>query len=440
MCPKLAIRTMSKKPNSPTGKSNSPTAKPNRAPGLAMSLIAISLAVLAVFAGTGALTRASQGGMPSIGISPGIILPLPLQSIAITQPSKSPSEQAERVPAQKSVTCLGHLEPMGEIVKLTAPSSTQETVVGQLKCEEGDNIKEGQVLAVLGNENRLKAGVKQAEGSVAVARGKLAIVKAGAKRGQIDAQRSEVKRLESQLRARVDAQKALITKIENAFRQACIDYKRYEFLHKEKAVSNFDFDQKKLAMENSQQELIQAKAQLQEIISSQAAAIESARATLDSIAEVRTVDVEEANAELEQAEGNLAQARAALEQAYIRSPLTGKILKIYARPGERIAEEGFAELGRTQSMFVLAEVYQSDIAKVRLGQNVLIEADSLPGCKLSGTVKRIGQQVRKQNVINSDPTANIDERVVEVRVQLGPDASRKVQHLSNCQVTASIQI
>jgi HlyD family secretion protein len=273
-----------------------------------------------------------------------------------------------------------------------------------------------------------------------VARGKLAIVKAGAKRGQIDAQRSEVKRLESQMRARIDAQKAVIAKIENAFRQACIDYKRYEFLHKERAVSNFDFDQKKLAMETSQQELIQAKAQLQEIMSSQTAAIEAARATLDSIAEVRTVDLDAANAEIEQAEGNLAQARAALEQAYIRSPLTGKVLKIYARPGEKIAEEGFAELGRTQSMFVLAEVYQSDIAKVRLGQNVLVEADSLPGCKLNGTVKRIGQQVRKQNVINSDPTANIDERVVEVRVQLAPDASRKVQHLSNCQVTASIQI
>lgn len=356
-----------------------------------------------------------------------------------TVKAQGQTESGQPIFDQKTVTCLGKLEPLGEVVTLDAPTSTT-TVISELKCEEGDSVSSGQILAVLDSEKRLQAAVKQAEAQVAVARARLAVVKAGARRGEIEAQRSEIRRLESQQKARLESQKAVITKLENAYRQAGIDYKRYEFLLKEKAIASFDFDQKKLAMETALQELKQAKAQIDEIQISQSAAIDSARATFDRIAEVRPVDVATAEAELQQSEGSLAQAVAALEQAYIRSPLNGKVLKIYTRPGEKVSEEGFAEMGRTESMFALAEVYQSDISKIQLGQKVLVIADSLPGCKLYGRVKRIGQEVRRQNVINADPTANIDERVIEVRVQLEPASSAKVQHLSNSQITATIEI
>jgi HlyD family secretion protein len=43
-------------------------------------------------------------------------------------------------------------------------------------------------------------------------------------------------------------------------------------------------------------------------------------------------------------------------------------------------------------------------------------------------------------VINTDPTANIDARIVEVRVQLDPESSQKVMNLTNLQVDVSIQL
>jgi HlyD family secretion protein len=43
-------------------------------------------------------------------------------------------------------------------------------------------------------------------------------------------------------------------------------------------------------------------------------------------------------------------------------------------------------------------------------------------------------------VINTDPTANIDARIVEVRVQLDPKSSQKVMNLTNLQVDVSIQL
>ncbi|HAA30372.1 MAG TPA: HlyD family secretion protein, partial [Cyanobacteria bacterium UBA8553] len=43
-----------------------------------------------------------------------------------------------------------------------------------------------------------------------------------------------------------------------------------------------------------------------------------------------------------------------------------RILKIHTRPGETVdAKEGIAELGQTDQMLVVAEVYESDISKVR---------------------------------------------------------------------------
>ncbi|MEO0349804.1 MAG: hypothetical protein AAF282_07115 [Cyanobacteria bacterium P01_A01_bin.15] len=38
--------------------------------------------------------------------------------------------------------------------------------------------------------------------------------------------------------------------------------------------------------------------------------------------------------------------------------------------------------------------------------------------ELQGTVQRIGLQVEAQEVINEDPAANIDAKVVEVHIQL----------------------
>lgn len=349
------------------------------------------------------------------------------------------SQKAVEEP-RPTVTCLGRLEPRGEVVRLNAPTSSQESLIRELKCEEGGVVKKGQVLAILDSEERLRATVEQARAQVAVAQAQLDLTRAGAKKGQIEAQRFEVKRLEAALAGKIAAQKAIVARLDSVHKQALVDYGRYQYLSGEMAVSKFDFDQKKLELETALQNLNEAKAILAETESAQAAQIKSAQATLVQIAEVRSVDVEAAQASLSHARAGFLQAQAALEQAYIRSPLDGKILKIYTRPGEKIGDSGFADAGCTQTMMAMAEVYQSDVNKIAPGQAVVLTVDALPGATLHGVVKCIGQEVRRQNVINTDPSANIDERVVEVRVQLDKGSSAKVANLSNSQVTATIKL
>ena len=87
----------------------------------------------------------------------------------------------------------------------------------------------------------------------------------------------------------------------------------------------------------------------------------------------------------------------------------------------------------------VAEVYQSDVSKIKLGQKVRLESTSLPG-ELYGKVDRIGWQIERQNVINSDPSENIDSRVVQVHVQLDEASSEKAAKFTNLQVKAVIEL
>jgi HlyD family secretion protein len=112
-------------------------------------------------------------------------------------------------------------------------------------------------------------------------------------------------------------------------------------------------------------------------------------------------------------------------------------LKIHTRAGEKIAAEGVVDLGQTQRMTALLEVYESDVKRIKLGQSAKVTSDAI-GEDLTGSVREIGQKVLRQNVVNTDPTSNTDARVMEVRIELDPESSAKVAKFTNSQVTAKI--
>jgi HlyD family secretion protein len=151
------------------------------------------------------------------------------------------------------------------------------------------------------------------------------------------------------------------------------------------------------------------------------------------------VDVQVAQADVKQALAAVEQAKANLEQAYVRSPQEGQILKIHTRPGELISNDGIAEIGRTQQMFAIAEVYESDIKNIRPGQRARVSSDSIDG-ELNGSVEQVGYKVLRQDIVNTDPSANIDARIVEVKIRLDANSSRKAARLTNQQVKVVIQL
>jgi HlyD family secretion protein len=428
-----------------------------------------------------------------------------LQSKSVAQ------EQPIAPPEIKTVTALGKIEPKGKVIKLSAPASAQGSRLEKLLVAEGETVQAGQVIAILDSSEKLKAAQVKAQEAVKVAQANLAKVQAGAKTGEINAQKSElariqaqslgeertqreslarleaewlgnkavqqaaVSRLEAQLEGDKNVQAAGIKKIAAELSNARSELGRYEQLYKAGAIAQSQYDTKRLTVDTLAQQLNEAKAilvrsestgnkqisegkaNLQRIIAtggkqvSEAQAIlariqstsgkqaSSAQGTLSKIAEVRPVDIAAAQAELKQSIAAEQEAKVNFDQSSVKAPENGVVFKINTRPGETVGNNGILELGEVTQMTVVAEVYQTSISKIKAGQTVKITSSSLPS-DLSGEVDTIGWQIQRQNVINADPTENIDSRIVEVRIILDPESSQKAAKFTNLQVKAIFKL
>jgi HlyD family secretion protein len=135
------------------------------------------------------------------------------------------------------------------------------------------------------------------------------------------------------------------------------------------------------------------------------------------------------------AAADLQGARAELARAHVYSPIAGRVLAVHAREGERVGPDGIVALGRTDEMYAVAEVYESDIGRVKLGQRAIVTSPALAE-PLTGRVDWIKLQVGKLDTLGTDPAARKDARVVEVEVQL--DDGEKAAGLTNLQVEVEI--
>jgi HlyD family secretion protein len=89
----------------------------------------------------------------------------------------------------------------------------------------------------------------------------------------------------------------------------------------------------------------------------------------------------------------------------------------------------------TSRMVVTAEVYQTDLPKLSVGQKATITVDGIPG-SLTGQITQVLPQVRQQSVYSGQPGENLDQRVFEVKLKLDttPELQKKLSFASNLQV------
>jgi HlyD family secretion protein len=387
----------------------------------------------------------------------------------------SVNESKPIVPIAEIVTALGRLEPETEVIKLSAPLALDGDRIVEVLVKEGDNVKVGQVIAILQSRDLLKNAVIQSTKQVEVAKAKLAQIKAGAKSGEIQEQSAIVDRVKAQYTgdkqaqaeniARISAQwegdriaqTATINKLTAELKNAESEYQRYQQLFSEGAISNSVIDSKRLNVETAKQtlsesqailnrinttankQLAEAKVALNRINTTSNQQISETQGKLNSIAEIRPVDVQLARTEVESAIANLKRAETELEAAYIRAPMTGQIIKIHTKVGEKIDDQGIADFAQTSKMMAVAEIYQTDLSKIKLGQKAIITSQGFTG-ELQGTVQQIGLQVKRQNVFGDQPGENLDSRIVEVKIYLNSEDSKKVSGLTNLQVQTTIKL
>lgn len=136
------------------------------------------------------------------------------------------------------------------------------------------------------------------------------------------------------------------------------------------------------------------------------------------------------------ARSSLRRARAELARALVKAPIEGRVLAVHAYAGEIVGPNGIIELGRTDRMFAIAEVYEEDVGRLAVGQRATVRSPVFPR-PLKGTVDWIHLRVAKQDALGTDPAARKDARVIEVEIRL--DESDVAGRLTNLQVEIEIE-
>jgi HlyD family secretion protein len=320
--------------------------------------------------------------------------------IAVPVGTGARSGAAPTVP--RFVAGLGKLLPEGEVVTVAPPFGAGDARLASLKVNEGDRVEKGAVLAVLDNEQQFLAAAESARATIASREASLAQVKAA-----ITASRDEAR--------------AALSRAEASAQNAAREFERSDELRRRGFAADQTYEQRRTARDEAQREVERLKATL----SRYSGEID---AQPDVVVAARSVDA---------AKADLARAMADMDKAYVRAPLASTVLTINARPGEKPSSQGIMNLGDIEHMKVDVEVYQSLIGRVAVGDPVEVIAEALSR-PLKGHVTRIGLEVGRQTLMDANPAANTDARVIKVNVALDAESARLASRFTNLQVTARI--
>ena len=255
------------------------------------------------------------------------------------------------------------------------------------------------MLAVLDTKSTLESALRQSEAKLGLANARLEQAKTGPKEGSIHAQKAEIARLETELE------------------QARADSERYARLVKSGDVASYEADSKRLRVETLD------------------ASLKAEQARLQGLSEIRPADVEVAAMEVASAQADVARARLAVDESVVHSPIDGLVVRVFTKPGEEVGSQAILTLAYSKKMYVLAEVYESDLRFLKVGQRATISSDALPR-KIGGSVERIGMEIGKTSVFPASPAAVTDARVGTAQILL--DSPSDVLDLIGAQVTVAI--
>jgi len=333
------------------------------------------------------------------GLQPGAGTDTPI-AVAIQQVV---NQEQIAVISEGDVVALGRIIPRGDVISVATPSGAGDARIAELGVTIGDEVQAGDILAILDNLPQLQSTVTSAQAALRVREASLAQTRA------------------SNTASRAEAQ-ASLERTQAAATVAQSELDRVTTLLERGVITRASFDQ------------IVATA-------TQAARdVERAQATLSRYAtgsETVQADIAVAEANLDAARATLASTQQDLDRAYVRAPVRGKVLDINVRAGERPGTAGILDLGDTSQMMVEAEVYQTMIGRVTIGDPAVISADALAQ-DLTGKVSAIGLEIGRQSITSDDPAANTDARVVDVIVTLDAASSPFAAPYTNLEAIVRI--
>ena len=353
---------------------------------------------------------------------------------SVQQSRQAALEEAAKPPPERvDVAALGRIEPKSEVIDVAA---AETGVLAKLLVAEGEQVESGQVLAELDMYNIRKAERDYAASQLIEAQQTLAAER-GLGTARITEANTQASQIDQPQMQAIEAQAAKIQSLAARLALAETDLARFEDLFSQGAITRQDLDRQQTQVDELTNDMANAIATKTQLELTRDTALENAAAQVDMAeADLQLASVETG---VEAAQQNLALAEARLERTVVKAPTTGQVLDIYVQPGEAVSSNRLLSMGNTDEMYVVAEVYETDVGLVKPGQPATITSrnGAFTG-ELTGIVETIGLQIFKNDVLDDDPAANADARIVEVRIAVDQDEA--VAMLTNLQVDVLIDI
>lgn len=243
-------------------------------------------------------------------------------------------------------------------------------IITDLRVEDGQTVKAGDVVAVLRNYEVVGRSLKISEARRELARLKYQALKDGPRTRELAGQEQAVRLAE------LDNRKIQIEMGSSALRP------EIKQINLEVAQAKVDQEQRKLA---------------------------TMRATLET-------DVQTAAAELAIADAEVEQLRSNRENSLIRSPINGVVLQLFTRQGEAVGAYGIAKIVDLSQLRVLADVDEVQLDRVQVGgrADIKLRGRDEP---YKGRVARVVPSVNRLRRPDPEGATPMDARVVQVEVE-----------------------
>jgi HlyD family secretion protein len=308
------------------------------------------------------------------------------------------------------VHALARLEPAAGLIVVGARPGAR---IERILIAQGDTVSAGQVVAIM-------EGHDQAQVQVALA---------GGKKKQVNHERSLKKQKLTLERDQFDRlQKAKLDSASRVFSSR----QRFDLigsLHKQligdKNLSPKDRFDIELRYFEAESQNLRGELEVK--------SFEIAQQLTPKQRALENEELADSNPDLEILDRQIDLARANLAQTEVRSPVGGQILELLAHAGE-VSGGPLLEMGDLSTIVATAEVYQSDVPRLRLGDPASI---AILDQTVGGKVSRIGSMVGKNQLTSLDPRALQDRRVVKVTITL--DDPKPAQRLVNMEVDVAIK-
>lgn len=282
---------------------------------------------------------------------------------------------------RKYVAAEGKVEAMpGHEVEI---GSEIEGRIAEFSVKEGDFIEKGGLIARLENSD-IQAKLKEAEGELSVAKAKLKEVASGYRE-------EEIKRAAASLERTIAEREEAETVLE-----------RYKNLYKDGVVSKGLLDEKERVFKVTEARVKES---------------EEEKRLLEKGPKAETLKLHEDT--VKRTEATVEYYKELLRKTYITAPISGKVIHKYLEEGEVIIREIYlAAIADVEKIRINAEVDETDIGRIKVGDHAEVTSDAYPGKVFEGEIQEIYDYVGIRRITPNNPVKNLDMKVVQVKIGL----------------------